>query len=103
MSAPVDVLAVFARAEGQARMVAGLAGDPRARQLLKDLASARAAVAELIEADAEYDKCRADLRDLRVHLGHNNPLHHETPHLLRYEASVKRRSAALARVKGGAA
>ncbi|WP_313253264.1 hypothetical protein [Stenotrophomonas sp.] len=44
------MLDVFARAEGQARMFAGLAGDPQAKRLLKDLAEANTAVAELLEA-----------------------------------------------------
>lgn len=50
MSAPADVAGVFVRAEGQARLVTGLTADPSARQLLKDLADARNAFAELIEA-----------------------------------------------------
>ncbi|MBB3806377.1 hypothetical protein FHR51_002529 [Xanthomonas arboricola] len=49
MSAPVDVMDVLDRATGQARTVAGLAGDPHARRLLQDLASTRDAVAELID------------------------------------------------------
>lgn len=50
MSAPIDVAEVFVRAEGQARLVTGLTADPSARQLLKDLAAARDAFAELIKA-----------------------------------------------------
>ncbi|WP_372380266.1 hypothetical protein [Xanthomonas sp. NCPPB 1062] len=49
MSASVDVLEVLDRATGQARMVAGLAGDPQARKLLQDLASIRNAVADLLD------------------------------------------------------
>ncbi|WP_293705990.1 hypothetical protein [Stenotrophomonas sp. UBA7606] len=56
----VDVLDAITRAEGQARMLAGLAGDPHANRLLKDLAEARAAIAELIEADEEVDEAEAE-------------------------------------------
>lgn len=90
----VDVLAVFARAEGQARMVAGLAGDPRARQLLEDLASARAAVAELIEADEAFDLAYVDWAAEET-----DPL----PLRDAFVAAKDRRRAALARAKGGAA
>lgn len=98
MSAPVDVMEVFARAEGQARMVAGLAGDPRARQLLKDLAAARAAVAELVDADHEYDAAC-------IHVGEAMWGSREQRKLaqVRSARADARRIAALASIKGGAA
>lgn len=108
----VDVLAVLDEHIGHYAVLQQLARDEGnnhyADELeehcgtLTQLRFARAAVAELIEADDEFDKCRAELRDLRIALGHNNPLHQDTPHLLRYEAAAKRRAAALSRVRGAA-
>ncbi|MCS3807844.1 hypothetical protein [Xanthomonas sp. 4461] len=68
MSASVDVLEVLDRANGQARMVAGLAGDPKARELLQDLASARDAVADLLDAARRCADGTGDLADLRTAL-----------------------------------
>lgn len=51
---PIDVMEVLARAAGQARMVAGLADDPRARQLLMDLAAAHSEIYKLSADAARY-------------------------------------------------
>ncbi|MEB1099656.1 hypothetical protein VDP44_10710 [Xanthomonas campestris pv. campestris] len=61
MTAPIDALTVLDRANGQARMVAGLAGDPQARKLLQDLATTRDAVADVFEKG----------RQLSAHLEHS--------------------------------
>lgn len=60
ISGPVDVLAVLDRLIGNARTMAGMTGDPVMRDNLRDGEKARAAVAELIEADREYDRERGE-------------------------------------------
>lgn len=85
MSAPLDVLAVMERAFDYA--VAD-----RQYEDAADLHNARAAVAELISADTEYDRARAAwLAD--------NSKHDE---FLATRAAWDRRAAALARIKGEA-
>lgn len=56
------------------------------------LIAARAAIAELIAADAEFDKARDGY----------NPLYAKRDQLDRYKTAENRRAAAIARVKGGA-
>ena len=50
MNAKVDVLSVLDRLIGNARTTAGLTGDPRMRDNLRDGEQARAAVAEVIKS-----------------------------------------------------
>lgn len=93
MSASVDVLAVMDRAANVARFCDPLVRakapaeasslESRAFNLLGELPEARAAVAELIAADKEYDAA------------------HEAGDYLRMKAATERRAAALARVTGG--
>ncbi|KLC64090.1 hypothetical protein GEV893_16630 [Xanthomonas perforans] len=70
-------MGVLDRATGQARTVAGLAGDPHARKLLHDLASTRDAVADLFEkgrqlsADLEHSIAIANVSSPdAVHVRH---------------------------------
>lgn len=97
--AAVDVSGVFARAEGQARMFAGLAGDPRARQLVRDLVEASHAVAELIEAVESYAEAEAALANREL-AGINAEPHEKLQR--RVHSAREELDAALARVKGGA-
>lgn len=54
----VDVLAVMQRCQNQANITARRHGGPFLRQHEMDVSEARAAVAELIEADQAYDDAR---------------------------------------------
>ncbi|RLK56267.1 hypothetical protein BCL79_0651 [Stenotrophomonas rhizophila] len=69
---------------------------------VENLMKARAAVAELIEADETLDACRDEIRRLRERMDNDRPLHPDTPALHRLEAAIKRRATALARVRGAA-
>ncbi len=101
MNAPkVDVLAVM-----DARILKAFARDTGPFRVNKDSATelaaalaavieARAAVAELIEADKEYDEAYNGLSDNKA-----GPL---TQRTRRMDAAEKRRAAALARVGGAA-
>lgn len=84
----VDVLDVFARAEGQACTFAALAGDPQAKRLLKDLAEANAAVAELLEAAEAVARIQINRRTPANDLG---------------KAKQVRLRAAIVRARGGVA
>lgn len=127
MSAPVDVLAVLDRLIGNARTMAGLSGDPLLRENLRDGEKARAAVAELIAADKEYDeatdaaagfiedayeedsygvygsefyRCLACDAESGAGLLNNGVTHESDCVRHRYEIAIQRRRAALARVQG---
>ncbi|TGW16876.1 hypothetical protein E4417_16760 [Stenotrophomonas maltophilia] len=88
MSVPVDVLAVIETA-ARRLWVGGQRLNPQAADLIR----ARAAVAELIAADEEYNRAR------EAWLG--SPANHDEFQATR--DAWKRRLDALARVKGGAA
>lgn len=66
------------------------------------LAEVRAALAELIEADKEYDSARADIDDAERALGAFSVkrLRHDHPAVLAMRRAFERRQAALARVGG---
>lgn len=85
MSEKIDVLAVMDRMERAARNVFHSV-------LPADVAEARAAVAELIEADREYDAAFADELESR-------DWDANTVKLARRKAARERRTAALARVQ----
>jgi len=81
----VDVLAVMDRA-------AGLHWDHEENADAEDMEAARAAVAELIEADREYDEARAEMDRRRNDI---------TPLLWnRWVRALDRRAEALARIGG---
>lgn len=110
---PIDVLAVMDRAaESAQRIIEASNGDARAVIYQADLFKARAAIAELIEADKECDAISAELR--RIDMA--GPRHgsygtgwelrdraHRKEVEARFDAAYNRRSAALANVSGGAA
>lgn len=87
---PVDAPAVLDQATRECRD-AGLQAQ---------LHDAFAAVAELIEADKEYDAAKAAMDDARRTL--RAALPHMHPAAFRYRNAKSRRAAALARVQGGA-
>lgn len=88
MTRPVDVLAVMDRQLEftVASDYSGASDDHR------DLLAARAAVAELIEADRDFDAAELELGNAKY-----GPY---TKRLSRYTAAEKRRAAALANVGG---
>ena len=88
----VDVLDAITRAEGQARMLAGLAGDPHANRLLKDLAEARAAFAELIEPLKAAEQKLVELENLVG--GGDDEIY--------VEGAILKARSALSRVRGAA-
>jgi hypothetical protein len=84
-NAPVDVLAVFDRKLAM-------------RQLGPDMAEVRAAVAELVAADREYDEARLAYQRARKAL-----LPHEgAAEKVRFLAADARRAAAIAKFRGAA-
>lgn len=95
MSAPVDVLAVIDEAIDTLR-------DDGNRALPGDLEIARAVVAELIEADKEYDAAKDALAAAKREKGtwRHNPLSHTHPAVAALRSASARRTAALARVQG---
>lgn len=92
MSAPVDVLAVLSRRSAELTRKYGADND---------LAAVRAAVAELIEADKEYDVARAALTAYLLSGADTRPMS-ETGLEERFNAADARRTAALARFGGDA-
>jgi hypothetical protein len=108
VSAPLDVLAVMERhaaAELASYNEAAKAGEDRAHELhvvMAEAFAARAAVAELIAADAEYDEAREELDAAKRRLGNwnVNPLPYNDPAQLRMVAATRRRRAALAACRG---
>lgn len=84
MTAPVDVLRPYARDTGAFRVN---------NKGAAELADALAAVAELIEADRDYDKAKAEYESAASRL-------EAWPAL---ESAKARRAAAIARVQGGEA
>lgn len=90
----IDVLAVMGRAHAHL--------DPQRESLRDDLIEACAAVAELIEADKEYDAARRDWDHVTAHDPEETS--DETWRRVsdRFEVALMRRVAALARVQGGA-
>lgn len=88
----IDVLAVMASTED---FIARVCGDDVGSNA-RDLAEARAAVAELIAADAEYDAAAHDLATQRRQVGAIESAE------ARFNTARARRAAALARVGGAA-
>ena len=70
MNAKVDVLSVLDRLIGNARTTAGLTGDPRMRDNLRDGEQARAAVDELIET---LEVAQGDLHMLKKAIEARDP------------------------------
>lgn len=96
MTAPVDVLAVM-------DAIANGVHPTRHATEYVALTNARAAVAELIEADKEYDEARADFDSAfrpATHTNTGRAPKHSDPRVVRYHVAVMRRAAALARVGG---
>lgn len=92
MTAPVDVLAVMDRAADRAALLPELA---------YDLTNARAAIAELIEADREFDAAHHDWEHVTAHDPQETSDEDWRRIADRFEAATMRRIAALARVGGG--
>ena len=88
MSAPVDVMAYLQALERE------IPGSQQFSSRREEAKEARAALAELIEADKEYDAA-FDAR-IGAHWLENNSRQ-------LFNAAAKRRAAALARVQGGGA
>ncbi|MFD0738281.1 hypothetical protein ACFQZQ_03120 [Lysobacter koreensis] len=87
MSAPVDVLAVMGDAECRWRLV-------HETTKADAMAEARAAVAELIAADREYDAAKVELATQRRQVGAVATAE------VRWHRAVARRAASLARIGG---
>ena len=113
MSAPVDVMAVIGRACDAAAEASELmdgcpdddvmeAASTALSEAGARLSEARAAVAELIEADKEYDAAKDALAAAKREKGNwrVNPLGHNHTAVIRSREATARRSAALARVQG---
>lgn len=102
-AAPVDVLAVMER---EARVANAYRRESGADLLAADAAQeaeeARAAVAELIEADKEYDKASRHFDDGRFSDWDGISDESRMAIAERFEAAAVRRAAALARVGGAA-
>lgn len=93
MSAPVDVLGVMLQAETRCGSA-----------LAEAVWEARAAVAELLAADHEYDSARSGHDEAGRLLGNwrVNPLGHTHPAVVRLRAAAERRRAALAKIGAAA-
>lgn len=93
----VDVLAVMDRAAESAGLMVKASGDLRAVAYQDDLFKARAAVAELIEADFAYDVAMATRHSLAYLACAPIKQRRIQERLL---SACKRRTAALSRVRG---
>ncbi len=114
MSAPVDVLAVLDREIEEARkrvpfMPPGGTESTEHQQaydesgsVLVNLRETRAAVAELIEADAAFDAAALEVATYEAMTAYPSR-NYRTVCYVQYREAVARRKAALARAKGGAA
>ena len=96
MSAPVDVLAVMDELAGKVWR----ADDSDPILALAD--KARAAVAELIEADSAFDAAASEVATYEAMTPYPSR-NYRTVCYVQYREAMARRAAALARFKGGAA
>ena len=97
----IDVSAVLANVQDIHERIARVFPDMDSPEsVVADLKKARAAVAELIEADHEYEAARRDWDHVTAHDPEETSDETWRQVADRYEAAVMRRAAALARVGG---
>lgn len=92
MTAPADVLASYAQDTGAFRVTKAAAAE---------LAETCAAVAELIEADIEFDSASMDVASYEAVTPYSSR-NYRTVCYVRQREAIARRTSALARVRGAA-
>lgn len=104
MNGKPGVLAVMGRLIGNTRTMAGLTGDPRMREHLREGEQARAAVERLLAADTQYDAAKAHRieADNRIASGDrsDDAFRRQASASHAYDRAVDERRAALAAFRG---